>query len=237
MTHRILIVEDEPSIAELIAINLSHAGYEVQKALQTDIAANLMRDELPNLLILDWMLPGKSGVQFARELRANERTRSLPILMLTAKSEENDKVLGLDSGADDYVTKPFSPKELVARVKALLRRQIPLEGDGPLAVGPLRLDPVSHRVSAVWPNSDPQTLSLGPTEFRLLQFMMANPERVHSRESLLDKVWGNEVYIEERTVDVHIKRLRAALSPADCDRYVETVRGSGYRITKTPTQT
>lgn len=237
MTHRILIVEDEPSIAELIAINLSHAGYEVQKALQTDVAANMMRDELPNLLILDWMLPGKSGVQFARELRANERTRSLPILMLTAKSEESDKVLGLDSGADDYVTKPFSPKELVARVKALLRRQIPLEGDGPLAVGPLRLDPVSHRVSAVWPNSDPQTLSLGPTEFRLLQFMMANSERVHSRENLLDKVWGNEVYIEERTVDVHIKRLRAALSPADCDRYVETVRGSGYRITKTPTQT
>lgn len=237
MTHRILIVDDEPSIAELIAINLSHAGYVVQKALQTDVAANMMRDELPNLLILDWMLPGKSGVQFARELRANERTRSLPILMLTAKSEESDKVLGLDSGADDYVTKPFSPKELVARVKALLRRQIPLEGDGPLAVGPLRLDPVSHRVSAVWPNSDPQTLSLGPTEFRLLQFMMANPERVHSRESLLDKVWGNEVYIEERTVDVHIKRLRAALSPADCDRYVETVRGSGYRITKTPTQT
>ncbi len=237
MTHRILIVEDEPSIAELIAINLSHAGFEVQKALQTDVAANLMREELPSLLILDWMLPGKSGVQFARELRANERTRSLPILMLTAKSEENDKVLGLDSGADDYVTKPFSPKELVARVKALLRRQIPLEGDGPLSVGPLKLDPVSHRVSATWPNCEPQTLSLGPTEFRLLQFMMANPERVHSRESLLDKVWGNEVYIEERTVDVHIKRLRAALSPADCDRFVETVRGSGYRITKTPTQT
>lgn len=237
MTHRILVVEDEPSIAELIAINLSHAGYEVQKALQTDVAANLMRDELPSLLILDWMLPGKSGVQFARELRANERTRSLPILMLTAKSEENDKVLGLDSGADDYVTKPFSPKELVARVKALLRRQIPLEGDGPLAVGPLRLDPISHRVSAVWPTGDAQTLSLGPTEFRLLQFMMTNPERVHSRENLLDKVWGNEVYIEERTVDVHIKRLRAALSPADCDRYIETVRGSGYRVTKTPTQT
>lgn len=237
MTQRILIVEDEPSIAELISINLSHAGYDVQKALQTDIAASLMREELPSLLILDWMLPGKSGVQFARELRANERTRSLPILMLTAKSEENDKVLGLDSGADDYVTKPFSPKELVARVKALLRRQIPLEGDGPLAVGPLRLDPVSHRVSAVWPNNDPQTLSLGPTEFRLLQFMMANSERVHSRENLLDKVWGNEVYIEERTVDVHIKRLRAALSTADCDRFVETVRGSGYRVTKTPTQT
>lgn len=237
MTHRILIVEDEPSIAELIAINLSHAGFEVQKALQTDIALNMMRDALPDLLILDWMLPGKSGIQFARELRANERTRSLPILMLTAKSEENDKVLGLDSGADDYVTKPFSPKELVARVKALLRRQAPLESTGPLAVGPLRLDPVSHRVSAVWPNEEPQLLSLGPTEFRLLQFMMSNPERVHSRENLLDKVWGNEVYIEERTVDVHIKRLRAALSPAGCDRFIETVRGSGYRITKTPTQT
>lgn len=237
MTHRILIVEDEPSIAELIAINLSHSGFEVQKALQTDIALNMMRDALPDLLILDWMLPGKSGVQFARELRANERTRSLPILMLTAKSEENDKVLGLDSGADDYVTKPFSPKELVARVKALLRRQMPLESSGPLSVGPLKLDPVSHRVSAVWPNEEPKILSLGPTEFRLLQFMMSNPERVHSRENLLDKVWGNEVYIEERTVDVHIKRLRAALSPVDCDRLIETVRGSGYRITKTPTQT
>jgi two-component system phosphate regulon response regulator PhoB len=234
MTQRILIVEDEPSIAELIAINLTHAGYDVEKALQTDIAMNLMRDQLPSLLILDWMLPGKSGVQFAKELRSNERTRSLPILMLTAKSDESDKVLGLDSGADDYVTKPFSPKELVARVKALLRRQTPIEDTGPLSVGPLRLDPVSHRVTAVWPNIAPQTVSLGPTEYRLLQFFMANPERVHSRTNLLDKVWGNEVYIEERTVDVHIKRLRAALTPVDCDRFIETVRGSGYRITKTP---
>ena len=155
MTHRILVVEDEPSIAELIAINLTHAGFEVEKAMQTDVALNMMRDELPNLLILDWMLPGKSGVQFAKELRANERTRFLPILMLTAKSEESDKVLGLDSGADDYVTKPFSPKELVARVKALLRRQPPVEEIGPLAIGPLQLDPVSHRVLAVWPNADP----------------------------------------------------------------------------------
>jgi len=237
MTHRILIVEDEPSIAELIAINLTHAGYEVEKALQTDIALNLMRDQLPSLLILDWMLPGKSGVQFAKELRANERTRSLPILMLTAKSEESDKVLGLDSGADDYVTKPFSPKELVARVKALLRRQTPLEDSGPLAVGPIRLDPVSHRVTAIWPNIEPQAVSLGPTEYRLLQFLMTNPERVHSRANLLDKVWGNEVYIEERTVDVHIKRLRGALALSKCERYIETVRGSGYRITKIPTQT
>ena len=237
MTHRILIVEDEPSIAELIAINLTHAGYEVEKALQTDIALNLMRDQLPSLLILDWMFPGKSGVQFAKELRANDRTRSLPILMLTAKSEESDKVLGLDSGADDYVTKPFSPKELVARVKALLRRQTPLEDSGPLAVGPIRLDPVSHRVTAIWPNIEPQAVSLSPTEYRLLQFLMTNPERVHSRANLLDKVWGNEVYIEERTVDVHIKRLRGALALSKCERYIETVRGSGYRITKIPTQT
>ena len=237
MTLRILIVEDEPSIAELIAVNLIHAGYEVDRAMQTDIAISMMRDRLPDLLILDWMLPGKSGVQFAKELRANERTRSLPILMLTAKSEESDKVLGLDSGADDYVTKPFSPKELVARVNALLRRQAPLADAGPLSVGPLRLDPLSHRVTALWPNMEPQTLPLGPTEYRLLQFLMTNPERVHSRANLLDKVWGNEVYIEERTVDVHIKRLRAALSSSDCDRYIETVRGSGYRITKIPTQT
>jgi len=237
MTHRILVVEDEPSIAELIAINLTHAGYEVDKALQTDVAQGLMKEQLPSLIILDWMLPGKSGVQFAKELRANERTRGLPILMLTAKSEEADKVMGLDSGADDYVTKPFSPKELIARVKALLRRQTPIEDTGPLTVGPLKLDPSSHRVLAVWPNTDPRPISLGPTEYRLLQYFMANPERVHSRTSLLDNVWGNEVYIEERTVDVHIKRLRAALSPVDCDRFIETVRGSGYRITKMPTET
>jgi two-component system phosphate regulon response regulator PhoB len=237
MTHRILIVEDEPSIAELIAINLSHAGYEVQRAMQTDLALAIMKDQLPSLIILDWMLPGKSGVQFAKELRANEKTKSLPILMLTAKSEESDKVLGLDSGADDYVTKPFSPKELVARVRAILRRQSPMEDTGPLAVGPLKLDPSSHRVTAVWPNQEPKAIALGPTEFRLLQYFMANPERVHSRASLLDKVWGSEVYIEERTVDVHIKRLRAALVPFDCERYIETVRGSGYRITKTPTET
>jgi two-component system phosphate regulon response regulator PhoB len=236
MTHYILVVEDEPSIAELIAVNLTHAGYEVERAMQADVASAFIKDRLPNLLILDWMLPGKSGVQFAKELRVNDRTRGLPILMLTAKSEESDKVLGLDSGADDYVTKPFSPKELVARVKALLRRQTPIEISGPLSVGPLKLDPISHRVFAVWPNMDPQPISLGPTEYRLLQFFMGNPERVHSRASLLDNVWGNEVYIEERTVDVHIKRLRAALTPLDCDRYIETVRGSGYRITKSPTQ-
>jgi two-component system phosphate regulon response regulator PhoB len=236
MTHRILVVEDEPSIAELIAINLSHAGYEVEKAMQTDLAIGMMKERLPSLIILDWMLPGKSGVQFAKELRANDRTRGLPILMLTAKSEEADKVMGLDSGSDDYVTKPFSPKELIARVRALLRRQSPIEDTGPLTVGPLKVDPSSHRVLVLRPNVDPKPVSLGPTEYRLLQFFMSNPERVHSRTSLLDNVWGNEVYIEERTVDVHIKRLRAALAPFDCDRYIETVRGSGYRITKTPTE-
>jgi two-component system phosphate regulon response regulator PhoB len=236
MTHRILVVEDEPSIAELIAINLTHAGYEVEKVMQTDLALAAMKERLPSLVILDWMLPGKSGVQFAKELRGNDRTRGLPILMLTAKSEEADKILGLDSGADDYVTKPFSPKELIARVRALLRRQAPLEDTGPLTLGPLKLDPSSHRVLAIWPNSDPRPISLGPTEYRLLQYFMTNPERVHSRTNLLDKVWGNEVYIEERTVDVHIKRLRAALAPLDCDRYIETVRGSGYRITKTPAE-
>lgn len=236
MIQRILVVEDEPSIAELIAINLTHAGFQVEKVMQTELALSLMKDSLPDLLILDWMLPGKSGVQFSKELRANDRTRGLPILMLTAKSEESDKVMGLDSGADDYVTKPFSPKELVARVKALLRRSLVVEDTGPLVVGPLKLDPSSHRVMAIWPNQESKLISLGPTEYRLLQYFMANPERVHSRTSLLDKVWGNEVYIEERTVDVHIKRLRAALSPFDCDHYIETVRGSGYRITKTPTE-
>jgi len=238
MSQLILIVEDEPSIAELISINLSHAGFTVARAFQADEAALMMRNISPDLVILDWMLPGKSGVQFAKELRANPATQSLPILMLTAKGEEADKVLGLDAGADDYVTKPFSPKELVARVKALLRRQAPsVMEEKALSVGPIQLDPISHRLTITMPNLSPKSVSLGPTEFRLMQFLMANPERVHSRTHLLDNVWGNEAYIEERTVDVHIKRLRAALSPYDCDRFVETVRGSGYRITKNPVET
>jgi two-component system phosphate regulon response regulator PhoB len=238
MSQLILIVEDEPSIAELISINLSHAGFTVTRAFQADEATLMMRNISPDLIILDWMLPGKSGVQFAKELRANAATQSLPILMLTAKGEETDKVLGLDAGADDYVTKPFSPKELVARVKALLRRHAPTAiEEKALSVGPIQLDPISHRLTITMPNSSPKSVSLGPTEFRLMQFLMANPERVHSRTHLLDNVWGNEAYIEERTVDVHIKRLRAALSPYDCDRFVETVRGSGYRITKNPVET
>jgi two-component system, OmpR family, phosphate regulon response regulator PhoB len=238
MPQHILVVEDEPSIAELISVNLTHAGYAVSRALQADEALQLLRNTKPDLVILDWMMPGKSGVQFARELRSNPSTQAIPILMLTAKGEEADKVLGLDAGADDYVTKPFSPKELVARVKALLRRHVlePVE-EKVLILGPMQLDPVAHRLSIRISDNSSKALALGPTEFRLMQFLMSNPERVHSRTHLLDNVWGNEVYIEERTVDVHIKRLRAALAPFSCDHYVETVRGSGYRITKNPVNT
>ena len=238
MPQHILVVEDEPSIAELIAINLTHAGYTVSRALQADEALILLRNSMPDLVILDWMMPGKSGVQFARALRSNPSTQAIPILMLTAKGEEADKVLGLDAGADDYVTKPFSPKELVARVKALLRRHVfEVVEEKALVLGPMQLDPVAHRLSIRISDNSSKALALGPTEFRLMQFLMANPERVHSRTHLLDNVWGNEVYIEERTVDVHIKRLRAALAPFACDHYVETVRGSGYRITKNPVNT
>lgn len=235
MSQHILIVEDEPSIAELISINLTHSGFVVSRALQSDEALQMMKLNMPDLIILDWMLPGKSGVQFAKELRSNPAMQSLPILMLTAKGEEADKILGLDAGADDYVTKPFSPKELVARVKALLRRHAPISAEEKsLSIGPIELDPASHRIAVMMPNGSTKTLALGPTEFRLLHFLMSNPERVHSRAHLLDHVWGNDSYIEERTVDVHIKRLRAALSPYHCDQHVETVRGSGYRITKSP---
>jgi two-component system phosphate regulon response regulator PhoB len=238
MSQLILIVEDEPSIAELISINLTHAGFSVLRALQADEALQLLRNTKPDLVILDWMMPGKSGVQFARELRSNPSTQAIPILMLTAKGEEADKVLGLDAGADDYVTKPFSPKELVARVKALLRRHVfEVVEEKALALGPIQLDPAAHRLTIRISDNTSKALALGPTEFRLMQFLMANPERVHSRTHLLDNVWGNEVYIEERTVDVHIKRLRAALAPFACDHYVETVRGSGYRITKSPVNT
>jgi two-component system phosphate regulon response regulator PhoB len=202
--------------------------------MQSDEALSMLTTQTPDLIVLDWMLPGKSGVQFAKELRATEKHSDIPILMLTAKGEEADKVTGLDAGADDYVTKPFSPKELIARVKALLRRYSATLVEETLALGPMSLDVVTHRIAIHWPNQEIKNLSLGPTEFRLLNFLMANPERVHSRANLLDHVWGNEAYIEERTVDVHVKRLRAALASFDCDRFIETVRGSGYRITKTP---
>lgn len=233
MASSILIVEDEPSIAELIAVNLSHAGFMPIRAFQTDQASQLMKEVLPDLVVLDWMLPGKSGIQFAKELRSNERTKDIPIILLTARGEEMDKIAGLESGADDYMTKPFSPKELVARIKAVLRRRAPQLADEMVQVNHLKLDPVSHRVTATNGTSD-VTLELGPTEFRLLHFLMTHPERVHSRGQLLDKVWGDHVFVEERTVDVHIKRLRASLAPAECQNLIETVRGSGYRLTKSP---
>jgi two-component system phosphate regulon response regulator PhoB len=233
MASSILIVEDEPSIAELIAVNLSHAGFLPVRAFQTEQASQLMKEVLPDLVVLDWMLPGKSGVQFAKELRSNERTKDIPIILLTARSEEMDKIAGLEAGADDYLTKPFSPKELVARIRAVLRRRSPQLADEVVQINNLRLDPVSHRVIAT-NGVDEVSLDLGPTEFRLLHFFMTHPERVHSRGQLLDKVWGDHVFVEERTVDVHIKRLRAALAPSNCQNLIETVRGSGYRLTKTP---
>ena len=232
MPSSILIVEDEPAISELISVNLQHAGHYPIRAYNAEQALTLISDVLPDLVLLDWMLPGKSGVTFARELRANERTKHVPIIMLTARSEEQDKVMGLEIGADDYVTKPFSPKELMARIKAVLRRRAPQLTEDVVSVNGLKLDPATHRVTSHQAGGDSIKLDLGPTEFRLLHFVMTHPERVHSRSQLLDQVWGDHVFVEERTVDVHIKRLRAALKPAGHDAMIETVRGSGYRLTK-----
>jgi two-component system phosphate regulon response regulator PhoB len=225
MMPTILAVEDEPAILELLKVNLIDAGYEVKTAPDAETARSLLRDALPDLVLLDWMLPGQSGLALARELRADSRTRELPIIMVTARGEEGDKVAGLEAWVDDYVTKPFSPRELKARIKAVLRRRAPEAAQEPLAAGALHLDPVTHRVSV-----DGQPVHLGPTEFRLLRFLLARPERVHSRSQLLDQVWGDQVYIEERTVDVHIRRLRLALEPFGQAALIETVRGSGYRL-------
>ena len=230
MPSTILVVEDEPAIQELIAVNLTFAGHKVLRAATAEQATTLVRAELPDLVLLDWMLPGLSGVQFARQLRADERTREVPIIMLTARSNETDKVDGLEAGADDYVTKPFSPKELMARIKAVLRRRAPQLTDDIVEVGGLALDPATHRLSGVMPDGLRRTLEIGPTEFRLLHFFMTHPERVYSRAQLLDQVWGDHVFLEERTVDVHIRRLRHALSPTAHEHLVETVRGSGYRF-------
>ncbi|MGL4410249.1 phosphate regulon transcriptional regulator PhoB [Zoogloea sp.] len=225
MPATILLVEDEPAIQELIAANLMRAGHHVVRASDAETAQRIVRDALPDLVLLDWMLPGMSGVEFARRLRAEERTRSIPLIMLTARGEEQDKVLGLESGADDYITKPFSPRELMARIKAVLRRRAPETTEDPVDLGGLRLDPATHRLTA-----DASPVNLGPTEFRLLHFLMTHPERVHSRAQLLDQVWGDHVFVEERTVDVHIRRLRSALEPTGHDGLVQTVRGSGYRF-------
>jgi two-component system phosphate regulon response regulator PhoB len=224
---RILVVEDEPAIAELITLNLRHDGHEVQVAPSSHDAEAAVRAALPDLVLLDWMLPGESGVQLAQRWRRDARTRDLPILMLTARSDERDVVQGLDSGADDYLTKPFSPSVLVARIRSLLRRKAPQALDTAVQVGSLKLDPSTMRVSA-----GDVGIKLGPTEFRLLRFLMNHPERVHTRTQLLDRVWGDHVFIEERTVDVHVKRLREALAAADCAGMVETVRGAGYRLAR-----
>lgn len=224
---RVLVVEDETAIAELIAINLRHAGYEVTLAATADQAQAAVDGVLPDLVLLDWMLPGQSGLALAKQWRAGLRTRELPLIMLTARAEEADKVSGLDAGADDYLTKPFSTSELLARIRAVLRRKAPEALDAAVEVGGLRLDPATRRVV----RGDDE-VKLGPTEFRLLHFLMTHPERVHSRPQLLDRVWGDHVFIEERTVDVHVKRLREALSAVQCAHLVETVRGAGYRLTQ-----
>jgi len=228
MAATILVVEDEPAIQELIAYNLKQAGHQPLRADNAEQAMNLVQNALPDLVLLDWMLPGQSGIDFARRLRSDRRTRTVPIIMLTARTDEQDKLTGLDTGADDYITKPFSPRELNARIKAVLRRRAPQMTDDVVQLGGLKLDPSSHRISG---NGEP--VILGPTEFRLLHFMMTHPERVHSRTQLLDQVWGDHVFVEERTVDVHIRRLRKALEPTNLDRLVQTVRGTGYRFSAT----
>ncbi len=221
---RVLIVEDEPAIAELIAVNLQHGGFVAVVAQDSVTAQRELDAVLPDVILLDWMLPGQSGLSLARHWRKQARTKSIPILMLTARGDEPDKVAGLDAGADDYITKPFSTQELLARIRAVLRRRAPESVNDSVTVGALVLDAGTHRISF-----QNQELKLGPTEFKLLHYFMKHAERVHSRSSLLDKVWGDHVFIEERTVDVHVKRLREALGAAG--NMVETVRGSGYRLT------
>ena len=221
---RVLVVEDESAIAELIAINLRHNGMMPMLASDGVAAQKHIDEVLPDVILLDWMLPGQSGVELARRWRADPRTKTTPILMLTARGDEPDKIAGLDAGADDYITKPFSTQELLARIRAVLRRRAPEQASDVVSIGGLKLDGSTHRVSF-----NDQGIKLGPTEFKLLNYLMHHAERVHSRSQLLDRVWGDHVFIEERTVDVHVKRLREALGEAG--NIVETVRGVGYRIT------
>jgi two-component system phosphate regulon response regulator PhoB len=225
MPANILVVEDEPAIQELLAINLTQAGHNPIRAMSVEQAQLLMRETQPDLILLDWMLPGMSGIEFARRLKADEYCKGIPIIMLTARVEEIDKIRGLEIGADDYVTKPFSPRELNARIKAVLRRRAPQMTDDPIEAGGLRLDPVTHRVTG-----NDTAIDLGPTEFRLLHYLMSNPERVHSRSQVLDRVWGDRVFVEDRTVDVHIRRLRQALTASGHEDMIQTVRGVGYRF-------
>lgn len=221
----ILLVEDEAAIREMVAMALERAGHRVRHAESSEDADAAIRLSQPDLILLDWMLPGESGIDFARRLKRDNNRRDIPIILLTARGEEADRIRGLDAGADDYVPKPFSPRELVARVKAVLRRVKPTSGDVPIEIRGLLLDPVSHRVLG-----GDEKVVMGPTEFRLLHFFMTHPDRVFNRAQLLDNVWGANVYVEERTVDVHVRRLRKALAPTGHDDLVQTVRGAGYRF-------
>lgn len=225
MQKQILIVDDEPAIRDMVAFALRKAEYEPVHAGDTREAQAAIVNRVPDLILLDWMLPGMSGVEFARRLRKEGLTREVPIIMLTARGEENDRVSGLEAGVDDYVVKPFSARELLARIKAVMRRSRGDEEDGSVAVGGLRIDGAAHRVYA-----GETPIHIGPTEYRLLHFFMTHPERVYSRTQLLDHVWGGNVYVEERTVDVHIRRLRKTLEPHALDALVQTVRGAGYRF-------
>ncbi|MGD8591275.1 MAG: phosphate regulon transcriptional regulator PhoB [Gammaproteobacteria bacterium] len=226
MTNQhILVVEDETAISDMIGFTVERAGYSWSSAIDTREAASKIGDRLPDLILLDWMLPGISGIDYAKRLRKEGITQEIPIIMLTARGEENDKLRGFDAGVDDYVSKPFSPKELVARIKAVLRRVSPYKEDSICQIEDLKLDASSHRVSV-----NDQCVEMGPTEFKLLHFLMTHPERVYSRSQLLDYVWGSNVYIEDRTVDVHIRRLRKALGDHGYDRFIQTVRGAGYRF-------
>jgi two-component system phosphate regulon response regulator PhoB len=226
---QILVVEDERPIREMIAFGLRRAGFEVREAADARSGRAEVANRLPDLLLVDWMLPDTSGLEFTRALKRDRETRELPVIMLTARAEEGDKVAGLEGGADDYITKPFSPRELLARINAVLRRAMPPEGTGPIDIEGLILDQASQRVT-----SGDKTVALGPTEYRMLAFFMTHPERVYTREQLLDRVWGGNVYVEERTIDVHIRRLRKALEDSGHDRLIQTVRGSGYRLSSRP---
>ena len=225
MAATILIVEDDPAIRELLIVNLEASAHRVIEAGSAEEAEQLIVHNLPDLILLDWMLPGRSGPQFAQRIRMVERTKDVPIIMLTARTDDQDRVTGLEIGADDYMVKPFSPRELIARIKAVLRRRKPQLTEDKVDVNGLVLDPVTHRVTAAG-----AAVNIGPTEFRLLHFFMTHPERVHSRSQLLDKVWGDHVFVEERTVDVHIRRLRSVLEVTGHDSLIQTVRGSGYRF-------
>ncbi len=226
---QILVVEDERPIREMIAFGLRRAGFEVREAADARSGRAEVANKRPDLLLVDWMLPDTSGLEFTRGLKRDRETRELPVIMLTARAEEGDKVAGLEGGADDYITKPFSPRELLARINAVLRRVMPAEGTERVEIEGLVLDQSSQRVSA-----GERTVALGPTEYRMLAFFMTHPERVYTREQLLDRVWGGNVYVEERTIDVHIRRLRKALEEFDYDRLIQTVRGSGYRFSSRP---